>query len=71
MVFHLLRKRPKERSATPQGGVFADLCEQVLPVLAQHVDTSRDPIEAANNPLNNLTQRNGAVFSQESLAVGG
>lgn len=41
MVFQLLRKRPKEQSATPRCEVFADLCEQVLPVLAQHVDASR------------------------------
>jgi hypothetical protein len=41
-MFYLLRKRPKEQSATLQRSVFADLYGQRLPVLAQQGDTSRD-----------------------------
>lgn len=68
MVFHLLRKRTKEQSATPQSWVFADLCEQVLPVLAQHVDTSRDQMESGVGALS--SQFLGIVQQlDETLAV--
>ncbi|MFC4308711.1 methyl-accepting chemotaxis protein [Steroidobacter flavus] len=68
MVFHLLRKRPKEQSAAPSSGYFADLCEQVLPVLAQHVDTSRDQMESGVGALS--SQFLGIVQQlDETLAV--
>lgn len=40
MMFHLLRKRPKEQSAAARAAEFLLNCVQWLPVLAQQLDSS-------------------------------
>ncbi|MET0532962.1 MAG: methyl-accepting chemotaxis protein [Steroidobacter sp.] len=46
MVIRLLRKDIKEPTSTPQTDIFSTLAAQALPVLAQHVDTSRVQMES-------------------------
>lgn len=46
MVIRLLRKDSLEPASSPQTEMFATLAAQALPVLAQHVDTSRGQMES-------------------------
>jgi hypothetical protein len=46
MVISLLRKEIREPAKTPQTDMFSELSAQALPVLAQHVDTSRAQMES-------------------------
>jgi methyl-accepting chemotaxis protein len=46
MVISLLRKETREPATTPQTDMFSELSAQALPVLAQHVDTSRAQMES-------------------------
>ncbi|MBL8270366.1 methyl-accepting chemotaxis protein [Steroidobacter sp.] len=68
MLSRLLRKQTLEQSAPAESGVFADLCERVLPVLAQHVDNSRQQMESGVGALS--SQFLGIVRQlDETLAV--
>lgn len=65
-MIRLLRKDIQEPASTPQSDMFSALSAQALPVLAQHVDTSRVQMESG---VGTLTTQFGAIVGQLDAAL--